>query len=61
MTTQNGCKAGQGPLTNEQWIAQIFPERCVFYPMRDCPGWGTGGTCSRIGEEILPQETYENS
>ena len=54
MAIDGTCKAGDEPLTNEGWLRQQ-PEECYFYPMRDCPGWNAGGTCSRIGRKIPPK------
>jgi hypothetical protein len=55
MTLKIGsCKEGADPLTGEGWL-HAQPERCYFYPGRDCPGWSHGGTCSRILQKITPE------
>jgi hypothetical protein len=54
------CRKGDEPLTNEGWI-HPQPERCFFYPARDCPGWSIGGRCSRIGDEITEEIIQETS
>jgi len=41
-------------MRNKDWD-QRFPERCYFYPKRDCPGWSPGTRCGRIGEPIPPE------
>lgn len=50
------CKPGEAPLTNEQWINVPLPDRCFFYPGRECPGWADGGVCSRMGDLINASE-----
>jgi hypothetical protein len=35
-----------------------YPDRCYFYPGRDCPGWQVGGLCLRV-ERLIPQEIPE--
>jgi hypothetical protein len=41
------------------WINQGAapqPNRCFFYPGRDCPGWKPLDICGRI-DKIIPAET----
>src|SRR5215469_465338 len=41
-------------LPDDEWL-NWWPEKCYFYPMRDCPGWAPGMTCGRIGKSIPPE------
>jgi hypothetical protein len=45
------CKTDSEIMRNKDWLT-VCPERCYFYPGRDCPGWDAGGICGRIGERI---------
>jgi len=54
----NNCSG----LTSEQWndlrpsiYSAPLPERCYFYPGRDCPGWEAGTSCGRVGD-MIPED-----
>lgn len=48
------CTKGSDPMHNSDWDA-TFLGRCYYYPGRDCPGWGPGGVCGRVGN-VIPDD-----
>lgn len=47
-------------INERDWLYQVFPEKCYFYPMRDCPGYERGKRCARI-DKIIPEKDDENA
>lgn len=54
-------QVGCDETTELEWTVLRFDERCYFYPMRDCPGWLKGGTCSRMRQPIPEDAEQEDN